>query len=189
MSPSSAVSPPGLLTGLVIPALPNVRTDRAAVEQVLEALCDRFALDLVYGDYGTPRARAIVAVLCDDLERAVGDPSPSAKDIVHLVARLRHALEQLVAVLNERHRGAADGEVAVLLARGRRALAAPSPPGAAGRESVPAGRGSRFCGPRAREALARAAALSAPVPPAVLSLRRLALPTLDLLDIWAGTSG
>jgi hypothetical protein len=174
----------------VIPTLPNVkcRTDRAAVEQLLEGLCNRFALDLAYGDCGTPRARAIVDLLCDDLEQAVGDPALSAEEIVRLIPRLRHALEQLVTVLDERRRGGADGEVVALLARARRALAEPFPPAAPPEpaEGAPAeGRGLRFYGPRAREAMERAAALSAPVPPAVLYLRRLALTTLDLLDLWA----
>ncbi|MGW1275523.1 hypothetical protein ACWD4V_01010 [Streptomyces tsukubensis] len=154
-------------------------TGRAVTQRLLQGIWSRFAPDLLY------------ELFFDDLERALGAGPPlEPQDIAVMALRLGGALDQLVTVWARCRTGRPAGPEAIVLARARRVLAEPfphDPPGGPARPAPgPPGKfGSLFYGPRAREAMARNRALAAPVPPAACHLRRLALASLDVIDLFA----
>lgn len=146
------------------------------------------------------RAFAAVEGVYDDLERALGvGLPPEPGDIALLAPRLGRALKQLLVLLDGRLNGSPTETDAAVLARARRVLGEPFPHDppeehAHAEVSRPAHRPSvrfstLFYGPRTREAMARAEALTTPVSAATGYLRRLAMATLDVLDIVAGDEG
>ncbi|MEW1551809.1 DUF6415 family natural product biosynthesis protein [Streptomyces tsukubensis] len=162
-------------------------TGRAVTQRLLQGIWGRFAPHLLY------------ELFFDDLERALGAGEPvEPQDIAVIAPRLGGALDQLVNVLARSRSASPAGPEAAVLARARRVLAEPfpqDPPDGPTRQENsrpahgPPGKfGSLFYGPRAREAMARNRALTAPVSPAACHLRRLALASLDVIDLFASAT-